>query len=215
MNYRAIIIGAGGMGRELYCALRRHGHDPYGFIDDSPSAENLERLARLGSRHLGPVDACLTLRKPYFVAIGNSATRAQIDQRLRAAGVITAPAFIDPSAVLGQDIVVGEGSIICANATVTTNVRIGRCVIINNGCSVSHDVTLGDHATLAPLCSVCGHATIENGAELGTSVSVLPRRKIGAWAMLGAGAVVTRDILPRSVAVGVPARAIKIREMTP
>lgn len=214
MNYRAVIIGAGGMGRELYSALRRRGHEPFGFIDDSPSAENMERIARLGARHLGPVDACMTLCKPYFVAIGDPTMRSRIDGRLKSAGVITAPAFIDPSAILGQDVIVGEGSIICANSTVTTNVRIGRCVIVNNNCSVSHDVILGDYATLAPLCSVCGHAVIESGAELGTGTSVLPRRTIGQLAILGAGAVVVRDILPKSVAVGVPARAIRMREAT-
>lgn len=211
MYYQEVIIGAGGMGRELFSALRLAGRSPFGFLDDAPSEETLACLARLGAEHLGPVDSALSLRKPYYVAIGNPEIRARIDRRLRGASVVTAPAFIDATATIGHDVDISEGSIICARSIVTTNVRIGRCVIVNNGCSVSHDVHIGDYATLAPMCSLCGHVKVLEGAELGTCASVLPRMIVGSWSMTGAGAVITKPVPSMAVVVGVPARIIKTR----
>ncbi len=61
--------------------------------------------------------------------------------------------------------------------------------------------------TVAPMTAICGNVTIEDEVELGTGVSVVPAVTIGRGAMVGAGAVVTGDIAPGMVAVGVPARS--------
>jgi acetyltransferase-like isoleucine patch superfamily enzyme len=56
--------------------------------------------------------------------------------------------------------------------------------------------------------AIAGNVTIEDFATIGTNSTILPNLKIGAGAFIGAGAVVTRDVEPNSVYVGVPARKI-------
>ena len=57
-----------------------------------------------------------------------------------------------------------------------------------------------------------GGITIENGAWLGFGVIVLSGVRIGEGAVIGAGSVVTKDVLDGGVAVGVPARVVKVRD---
>jgi acetyltransferase-like isoleucine patch superfamily enzyme len=52
---------------------------------------------------------------------------------------------------------------------------------------------------------------LETGVELGTGACVLPQRRVGAWSVIGAGAVVNKDIPSNSTAVGVPCRIIAQR----
>ena len=53
--------------------------------------------------------------------------------------------------------------------------------------------------------------TVGEGAFVGTGATVLEKICIGAWSVVGAGAVITRDVPPNSTVVGVPGRVIKTR----
>ena len=63
--------------------------------------------------------------------------------------------------------------------------------------------------TLSPGVNVSGRVTIEDGVFVGSGAVIIERIRIGAGAVIGAGSVVTKDIPPKVVAVGVPARVIK------
>lgn len=217
-----VIVGAGGFGREIYCALQGGAVSPdgeranvLGFIDDAPSAENVARVERLGSRVLGPTDVMRSIDSSaqYVIGVGATRTRRAIDQRLSEMGFRAAPAFIHQSAWLGIDVQLADGAIVCAGVKITTNVRIGRHAHVNLGCTVGHDTYIGDFVTIAPLCGISGNVRINDGAELGTGVSVIPHVSIDEGCMIGAGAVVARDVQNDVVAVGMPAQAR--RPLTP
>ena len=113
-----------------------------------------------------------------------------------------------PSAAwIGLDVELAPGVIVCAGAIVTTNVRLGRHTHLNVQVTVSHDCRIGEYVTVAPMTAISGNVTLEDEVELGAGVSIIPAVTIGRGSLIGAGAVVTRDIAPGMVAVGVPARS--------
>ena len=87
--------------------------------------------------------------------------------------------------------------------------RLGRCCIINTRASVDHEDVLEDGSELAPGATLCGLVHLKEAAWVCAGATVLPRVTIGADAIVGAGAVATRDIPDGATAVGVPARPIK------
>ena len=107
------------------------------------------------------------------------------------------------------------------------NITIGRDVFINSGCHfqdqggivigdgslIGHNVVLATiNHDLDPKNNRKNHYApiiIGNYVWIGTNVTVVSGVTIGDWAVVGAGAVVTRDVPPRSVVGGVPARVIK------
>ncbi len=71
---------------------------------------------------------------------------------------------------------------------------------------------VGDGAHIAPGARLAGEVVVETCAFVGTGAIILPRLRIGQGAVIGAGAVVTRDVPDNAVVVGNPAR--NIREIT-
>jgi acetyltransferase-like isoleucine patch superfamily enzyme len=133
-------------------------------------------------------------------------------------------AQVREDARLGEECVIGRG------AYVGPGVRIGRRVKLQNHALVYEPAELGDGVFVGPAVVLTNDTyprsvdpdgnlkrggdwepvgvVVEEGASLGArSVCVAPVR-IGAWAMVAAGAVVTADVPPYALVVGVPARRI-------
>lgn len=202
---RLVIIGAGGMGRELFVAARQAGREPAGIVDDDPSPDNQERMRRIGAKWIGTVDeVCQDADKwAYLLGVGSPAARRRLDARLTCT---VADPFIDPNATIGDDVAIGMGTVICAKAVLTTHVRIGRHVIVNAGAMIMHDTEVDDFATIGPNTTLCGNVRIDQEADLGAGVTAIPRAIVGANAVIGGGAVVVGSIPADVTAKGVPAR---------
>jgi len=83
---------------------------------------------------------------------------------------------------------------------------LGRHVIVNTGATIDHDCIVGDFAHIGPGVHLAGMVKVGAGAFLGIGSVVLPGLAIGEWSMVGAGAVVIRDVPDRVTAYGVPAK---------
>jgi sugar O-acyltransferase (sialic acid O-acetyltransferase NeuD family) len=209
---RIVIVGAGGHGREIVAlaaacnlAAEQPIYDVVGVVDDGKP--DLGRLERLSVPLIGPVEAVGNLDARYVIGIGSPSVRRIVDKRLVAIGASAAAPMIHPLAWVGLDVELAPGVIVCAGAIVTTNVRLGRHTHLNLQATVSHDCRIGEYVTVAPMSAISGNVTLEDEVELGTGVSVIPAVTIGRGSIVGAGAVVTQDIAPGMVAVGVPARS--------
>jgi sugar O-acyltransferase (sialic acid O-acetyltransferase NeuD family) len=209
-----VIVGAGGFGREtvdVVDAVNAAAGDPVwrllGVIDDAPSPENLERLARRVIPYVGTTDDLLSsgIKPRFLIGIGSPAVRRMLADRLEDAGLVAAT-VIHPAATMGSDVSVGAGTVICAGARVTTNISIGRHVHLNPNVTVGHDTTLGDFVSMNPASSVSGDCVVETGALIGVGAVVLNLLTVGEDATVGASACVARNVLPGSVVKGVPAR---------
>ncbi len=118
---------------------------------------------------------------------------------------------------------IGEGAVLGQNVFVAPGVRIGRGAKIQNNVSVYAGVTIEDDVFLGPSCVFTNvinpRAFVERkdefrttrvgrGASIGANATVVCGHDVGAYAMVGAGAVVTRDVPDHALVVGVPARPI-------
>jgi sugar O-acyltransferase (sialic acid O-acetyltransferase NeuD family) len=114
--------------------------------------------------------------------------------------------YVSPTAVLG------EGTYICAMASVCVEVVTGKSCIINTSASVDHECILGDGVFIAPGAKLAGAVNVGKFADIYTGAIILPRITIGEAAIIGAGSVVIDDVPPYTVVAGNPAKIIKERK---
>lgn len=202
-----VVVGAGGMGRETIDVARAAGREVVGVIDDGPSTADLDRLARLGVAHLGDLDGWLASGSttPWVVALGDPALRRRLAGRL-ASVAAPAPALVHPAATLGSDVLVGDGSIVCAGVRVSTHVRLGRHDHLLANAVVGHDVVVGDHVSINPGAVVSGTVRIGADTMIGAGSTVLQQLTVGARSVVAAAACVVHDVTDDVIVRGVPAR---------
>lgn len=119
--------------------------------------------------------------------------------------------------------VVGERCNIGQNVVISPGVRLGQNVKVQNNVSVYTGVTCEDDVFLGPSCvftnvtnprsainrkSEYARTHVGRGATIGANATIVCGHDIGAYAFIGAGAVVTRDVPPYALLVGNPARQI-------
>ena len=211
-----IIIGASGFGREIAWLVERINKvEPtwnlIGFVDDNAEIQNTEIN---GYRVLGTSDDVIKYPDSYYIcAVGASRTRERIINRVKQINPnIKFGTVIDPSVEVSNLVTIGEGTIICANTIITVNISIGSHVIINLDCTVGHDAILNDFVTLYPSVNVSGMTNFGYCSELGTGMQIIQGKTVGEYSIVGAGAVVVKDIPSRCTAVGSPAKPIKFFE---
>ena len=207
------IIGAGGFGREVAWLVERINQveatwSIKGFIDDNTS---LQGHTEDDYPVVGGIDYLLNQQKETWVvcAVGSAKIRKNIIEKLQINPNIRFATVIDPSVILSGRIKIGEGTIICAGTILTVDINIGNHVIINLDCTLGHDDVIEDFVTIYPSVNVSGNVVVETCAELGTGMQIIQGKKIGKESILGAGAVVVKDIPEKCTAVGSPARVIK------
>lgn len=211
-----VIVGTGGSGRETYTLLKdieRHSPGTWdfkGFLGiDAPADDLLGRLNEsfLGNPHNITVNIPDASNWAYALGIGNPQHRRAMDALLTNQGLRPAT-LIHPTTLIGPDVDIADGAVICANCVITTNVRIGTSAQINIGCIIAHDARIGAYITLAQRVNIAGNVSIGGDATIYTGASILPKIQIGEQAVIGAGAVVTHDVAPQTTVAGVPAKPL-------
>lgn len=204
------IIGAGGFGREVahYISdINREEKKNYEivFIDDNLKKESfVDGIQVLGSiEELG----YMGLNLQVVCAVGNPVVKEKLVKRALAKK-LTFTNIIHPSSYISSAVEMGTGIIICPDVIITTNVKIGNHVCINPQCGIGHDVLIKDYCSLYWNVAISGNVVLNEGCELGTKSTVIQEKTIGKKSIIGAGAVVTKDIPENVTAVGVPARVI-------
>ena len=201
---KILIIGAGGHAQVVADIIRLDpkNYRAIGFIDVHIELHGkmIQGIPVLGSSEL----ISETLHDGLVVAIGNNQTRANVFSKLVTQGENLINA-IHPSAVIANDVSLGQGVVICAGVTVNPGAVIHNNVILNTHCSVDHHNEINDHVHIAPGCVLGGDVSVGEGTLIGIGATVMPQKKIGSWSKIGAGAVVTKDIPDQATAVGIPA----------
>ncbi len=193
------VLGAGGHGAVVVDLARACGEVVTGVLDDRVGAG----ADVLGAPVVGTTDD-LPVGARCVLAVGEGSARRGLDAQL--AGRAVFATLVHPHAWLSPSAIVGEGAVVMAGAVVHARAVLGRHAVVNTGASVDHDARLGAFAQVAPGARLGGGACVDDGGFVGMQAVLLPRTRVGAWTMVGAGAVVTRDLPAHVVAVGVPAR---------
>ncbi len=204
---RLFIIGAGGFGREVFSWIQQIPNRDRewafgGFLDDDLSKcnERTPIIARVK-------DYEPTKNDVFCCAIGDPETKKSICLPFLNEGC----EFINvyhPSLIMGGNIKIGTGVILCPNTVITCDVVIGKFVTINVGCVIGHDVKVGDWTTISPHCDLTGFAELGEGVFLGAGARILPSVKVGDCAKVAAGSVVLKRVKPSETVWGNPAREL-------
>jgi sugar O-acyltransferase (sialic acid O-acetyltransferase NeuD family) len=195
------IIGAGGFAKEVYWSLSElERKNAVFFVDDNFWVENNKKIFPLSSFNPNEYEV--------VIAIGNPKSRFNMAQKLpNNTKYFT---HIHPSSlILGNDVSIGEGSIICAGSIITTNVKIGKHCHLNLQTTIGHDCEIGDFFTTAPGVKVSGNCVIKNFVYLGTNSSVKEKITIHEFVTVGLNSGVVKDITESGIFTGTPAKLLK------
>jgi len=207
---RILIIGAGGHGQVvadiIWCEICV-GKDIsiIGYLDNDPAlqGQNINGIFVLGNLE----DRTRIPHEAIIVAIGNNEIRMRLARSLLRETRKLAIAC-HPASVIGSGVPLGSGSMVCAGVVVNIGTSIGANVILNTGCTVDHHNRIGDYVHIGPGAHLGGEVTVEEGAFVGIGATIMPHRRVGRWSIVGAGAVVHKDVPDGVVVAGIPAKVI-------
>ena len=211
-----IFWGAAGQAKVLRECMRESGLTLLALFDNNPAlaspfADTPLYCGRRGfeewmaaqpaSRSLG----CL-------VAIGGDRGRERVEiQDYLASHGLTPLVAKHRSAFVADDVMLGGGSQVLAQAAVGVETVLGRGCIINTGATVDHECRLGDGVHVGPGAHLAGCVVVGAFAMIGTGAVVLPRVTIGENVLVGAGTVVVDPVPANAVVAGNPARVLRTR----
>ena len=215
---KVIIIGAGRHGREVYSYLQhiqeRGEVNIVGFVDELKSKGKFKNTRILGN--INDLRAYLEKNNNdvfrYITAIGDINMRQRVVNRIELFQLPNIHPFtlVHPTASVGEDVEIGEGTCIAPGSVITTHVRIGKHCIVNTSVSISHDCMVGDFVNLNPSVTLCGDVKMGNECFIGAGATVIDKINIGNRVTVGAGAVVTKGVQDNITVVGVPAKITKV-----
>lgn len=183
-----ILVGYGGHAKSIAdCIERKNEYRIIGYTD---LKENESKYPYLGDDTV--------LKKYYkkgvknaFVGIGylgKEDLRERIYKNIKEIG-FDLPSIIDPSAIVSESAVIGEGVFVGKKAVVNADALIGKMAIINTGAIVEHECMIGDFAHVAVGAVLCGQVTVGRASLIGANATILQCREIDDSSIIPAGSV--------------------------
>ncbi len=217
VSQQLIIVNAGKFGREVFTWAQQaiNAGTPWvikGFLDDRP---NILREFRYGAPILTSAESYEPETSDIFLcAIGESEKKLRYCSLLEAKGARFAT-LVHPTALVGHDVCIGDGSILGPFTQLSCDITLGRHVTFGTNSNTAHDTRIGNYSQISGSCEINGNAVLEEGVFLGSHATILPNARVGAWAYVGAGSVVLRRVRPGTKVFGNPAVAIDTADGVP
>jgi len=203
------IIGAGGLGQEVYCIWRdmliseKIDYRFIGFFDDNKNITQNRFGKIIGNiNDLNKVDYELDV----VIAIGNPKVIRNIKRNINNP-FIKFPNVIHPSAKFldRNSIAIGEGNIFSPDSLISCNVTIGNYNVFNTRVTLAHDDSVGNFNVFSPNVQISGNVTILDYNFFGFNCGVIQGKKIGNNNIIGAGAILLKSVNNEGTYIGVPA----------
>ncbi len=217
MVKKLVIIGAGGFGRETAEIARRiidkgESLEIAGFLDNNQEMHNkiINGIPVLGDITWNQQNKVAGEEYHFVCAIGDPDTKEQVVKKALELNYLPYT-LVDPTVIIGRDVEIGLGSIICPEVILTCNITVKNHVIINQICSIGHDVVISDYCTINPLSAISGGVKIDEKVMIGTHSSILQYLEIGKGSIVAAGACVIAKVPENVLVAGVPAQIKKKR----
>jgi len=210
-----VVAGASGHAKVVVDILEKQGRfRVVGFLDrPGASVPTLFDYPHLGQEEDLPQRITEYGLRGVVVAIGDNWIRSKVMGKIRnLAPSLAFVSAIHPTATIGRDVEIGEGTVVMAGATINPGCRVGKGCLVNTNASLDHDSILEDYASLAPQVVTGGNCRIGSFAAISIGAVLMHRIEIGEHTVIGAGSLVTKSIGGHQVAYGSPARIIRDRK---
>lgn len=205
MKNKLLIIGASGHGKVVAdIALKMNKWESISFLDDN---ENLK--SSMGIDVIGTTKDVHKFIDSHdvIVGIGNNSTREKIQNMLEKLGA-SIPVLIHPSAIIGNDVEIGIGTVVIAGVVINCCTKIGKGCIINTSATIGHDNIIEDFVHISPGAHLAGTVKVGQGSWLGIGSIVRNNIIITQNVNIGAGAVVVKNITESGTYIGIPAKKV-------
>lgn len=211
---KSVIIGAGTYGEVYLAYLQEARVEIVGFLDDDPK---LVGTNVRGVPVLGGVGLMKTIRQSHgveavYCPLGNNKLRVKFLENARALGFKT-PNYIHPSVKIAPKVsIANEGVYILQGTELMPFVTLEKDVMISTGANIVHHSYLSQGTFVSNGVNLGANVHSEKFAYCGMGCTIMTGvHTLGEDCLIGAGAVVIRDVEPQAVMAGVPAKVIKYR----
>ena len=202
-----VIIGAGGLAREVYdlanlCYENNPDFKIKGFIANEPMKE----YGDLYPSYLGKVENYeIDCNDRFFCAIGNLIDRKKsVDIILERGGKFIN--LIAPRVFISPNTKIGKGVAVKWDCVLNSGVEIGDFTFIQTNVIFGHDVKVGSFCQISAMSFFAGGGQIGDFVEINPGVRVIQNIKIGQGSKVGIGSVVVTNVKPETTVWGFPAK---------
>lgn len=202
MNY---IFGASGFAKEVMWILIQNEvpKNMIRFVDYKPTVDKINDVLVISEDEFMKAEGV----KCCYIAVGSPALKEKIYNKIANIRGVLFPTIFAPTARhFREQNVYGIGNIICDGCILTTNIKLGNFIHLNLNTTVGHDTIIEDFCTISPGCNISGNVKIGTRSFFGTNSTILEELTVCNDAVIGAGAVVVKDIKEAGTYVGIPAK---------
>ena len=205
MSKDIILIGAGGLGKEVFhwfSSDEKFKDNIKGFLDKSdPDFSKF----KIKPKFLGDEESYQFSDNDYVViTIADIETRDKIYSRLK--NKVQFINLVHSRAIVSDNVEMGLGNIICPNCIVSNNVVIGDNNFININSSICHETIINNNIVLAPYSLINGQCCIDDGVFIGSHATVFQNSSIGKKTSIEANTLAKGNIGKDLYICGVPGR---------
>lgn len=211
---KSVIIGAGKYGEIYLSYLQESGVDVVGFLDDDPTVAG---FSYGGVPVLGPISILPSLKQTHgveavYCPLGNNSLRVKFLRQAKELGYAV-PNYIHPSVILSPNVTIGEGVYILLGSQVMPYTEIADFVMVSMNVSIAHHNILKSGTFLSTGCNFGASIVAEENTYCGIGSTIMTGlHRLGRDCLIGAGAVVIKDVPDGAVMAGVPAKIIKYKQ---
>jgi sugar O-acyltransferase (sialic acid O-acetyltransferase NeuD family) len=205
-----ILIGGGGHCKACIDVIEHTGeYNIIGILDQ----EQFVDTTVLNHKIIGTdadISKYVQLGYHFLITVGQiktAAIRMSIFLSLEQHGAELAT-IISPKAHVSNYATVGKGTIVMHNAVLNAASVIGENCILNTGCNIEHDAVIGSHCHISTQAVINGNCIIGNEVFVGSNATVSNGIVLKDRIVIGAGAVVNKDLSGEGMYVGNPIRKI-------
>ena len=197
---KLLILGAGGHAQEILGIVKSIPTiSLFGFVDETLQSPN--------TIYGFPVFMQIPDGDFHFICgVGNPFIKEYFESKIL--DKLCDP-VIHSSSIVMCDVRIEKGVLIGANCSLTTDISIGQSTSINSNCVISHNCRVGKRCHLSGGTVLSGNIVIEDNVYVGSNATIIPKIHVGEGAIVGAGAVVTKDVAPYAIVAGCPAKVLR------